>query len=187
MIFIRQYSKPRYQIYILCSTVIQESSFMTFFYFGIDILLFDSKTYNESTTDMVANIRISKEQVVVKCVLANISINIKFIVHFLFDQNSFNTSMTNYFIFLIMSIDALYINMYLSVYFIALCTHLEFVDRSGYKEYPGSCQKYVQCSESGGIIYANLRECPSGYFWHQGHSSCRQPVEVPCFDGMLIL
>jgi hypothetical protein len=64
---------------------------MTFSYFGIDILLFDSKTYNESTTDMIANIRISKEQVVFKCVLANISINIKFIVHFLFDQNSFNT------------------------------------------------------------------------------------------------
>ena len=65
----------------------------------------------------------------------------------------------------------------------ALCEHSSFIDSIGYAEYPGRCDKLVQCYNYRGRDIAVLRDCPYGYFWHQEQVLCRPPAEVPCYDG----
>ncbi|XP_063396159.1 mucin-2-like isoform X2 [Mytilus trossulus] len=63
-----------------------------------------------------------------------------------------------------------------------LCGNSMFIDGIGYAEYPGYCDKLVQCFHSDGKVVAVQRECPYGYFWHQDQVLCRPPAEVPCYD-----
>ncbi|CAG2189235.1 unnamed protein product [Mytilus edulis] len=68
-------------------------------------------------------------------------------------------------------------------FIVALCGNSMFIDGIGYAEYPGYCDKLVQCFHSNGQeVVAVQRECPYGYFWHQDHVLCRPPAEVPCYD-----
>ncbi|XP_052074657.1 serine-rich adhesin for platelets-like [Mytilus californianus] len=63
-----------------------------------------------------------------------------------------------------------------------LCGNSMFIDGIGYAEYPGYCDKLVQCYTYQRRTTAVQRECPYGYFWHQDQVLCRPPAEVPCYD-----
>ncbi|VDI24116.1 Hypothetical predicted protein [Mytilus galloprovincialis] len=63
-----------------------------------------------------------------------------------------------------------------------LCGNSMFIDGIGYAEYPGYCDKLVQCYQYQQRVVAVQRECPYGYFWHQDQVLCRPPAEVPCYD-----
>lgn len=68
-------------------------------------------------------------------------------------------------------------------FIVALCGNSMFIDGIGYAEYPGYCDKLVQCYQYQQRVVAVQRECPYGYFWHQDQVLCRPPAEVPCYDG----